>query len=146
MLPIKVFYHEPITEQFKALEKTDKGDWIDLRCAEDVDMKSGEFRVLSLGISVELPENYEAHIATRSSTFKTWGILMANSHGIIDNSYCGQNDIWRFPALAMRDTHINKGDRIAQFRLVKKMEQVEFITVDHLDGENRGGIGSSGKN
>lgn len=146
MLPIKVLYHEPITEQFKALEKTEQGDWIDLRSAEDVTMKAGDFQVISLGVSIELPEGYEAHIATRSSTFKTWGILMANSHGIIDNSYCGQNDIWRFPALAMRDTHIKKGDRICQFRLVKKMETVDFITVDHLDGKDRGGIGSSGKN
>lgn len=121
-------------------------DWIDLRAAESCDMKAGEHKIISLGVSMKLPEGYEAHLAPRSSTFKNWGILMTNSVGVIDNSYSGDNDIWGFSALAMRDTHIEFGDRIAQFRLVKKMEPVQFIQVEHLDDTDRGGFGSTGTN
>lgn len=143
---IKIKYHVDFDENFLPLEKTEVGDWIDLRSAETVNLEAGEFRLLSLGVSMHLPEGYEAHIATRSSTYKTWGILMANSHGIIDESYNGDNDIWRFPALAMRDTRIQKGDRIAQFRIVKKMPEIEFETVEILGNPDRGGIGSTGTN
>lgn len=121
-------------------------DWIDLRAAETCDMKAGEHKIISLGVSMKLPDGYEAHLAPRSSTFKKWGILMTNSVGVIDNSYSGDNDIWGFSALAMRDTHIEKGDRIAQFRLVKKMESVWFLEVEHLDDQDRGGFGSTGTN
>ena len=121
-------------------------DWIDLRAAESCDMKAGEHKIISLGVSMKLPEGYEAHLAPRSSTFKNWGILMTNSVGVIDNSYSGDNDIWGFSALAMRDTHIEFGDRIAQFRLVKKMEPVQFIQVEHLGDTDRGGFGSTGTN
>lgn len=144
MLNIKIKYHTDKYGELPTITKIEQGDWIDLVSAEEVNMKSGDFKIISLGVSMELPEGYEAHIATRSSTFKTWGILMANSHGIIDESYKGDNDIWRFPALAMRDTVIHKGDRICQFRLVKKMEPVEFVTVETLGNADRGGIGSSG--
>lgn len=126
------------------LNKIQVGDWIDLYAAEDWIAHKGDFKLISLGISVQLPAGYEAHIATRSSTFKTWGILMANSHGIIDESYCGDNDIWKFPALAMRDTVINRGDKICQFRLVEKMPKVEFVEVQELGNPDRGGIGSTG--
>lgn len=144
MLTIKVKYHDNKFGELPRIKKIENGDWIDLYSAEDVEMKAGEFQIISLGISMELPVGYEAHIATRSSTFKTWGILMANSHGIIDESYKGDNDIWKFPALAMRDTVIHKGDRICQFRLVKKMEPVEFNEVLVLSNPDRGGIGSTG--
>ena len=107
-------------------------------------MKAGGYRLISLGVSMRLPEGYEAHVAPRSSTFKKWGILMANSVGVIDESYCGDNDIWRFSALAMRDTRIEKGDRICQFRLVKKMPEVALEAVDFLAAPDRGGIGSTG--
>ena len=80
----------------------------------------------------------------RSSTFKKWGVIQANSMGVIDNSYCGDNDVWGFSALAMRDTVIHKGDRICQFRLVKVMEPVEFRIVERLEGPDRGGFGSTG--
>ena len=128
------------------LDKISVGDWIDLRSAEDVDMNPGEFKIISLGVSMKLPEGYEAHVVPRSSTFKKWGILQANSFGVIDNSYSGDNDIWGFPAIAMRKTHIHKGDRICQFRIMKKQPEFEMISVDHLDGPSRGGFGSTGTN
>lgn len=120
-------------------------DWVDLRAAEDVVFKAGEFKLISLGVSMQLPEGYEAVIIPRSSTFKHWGVLQTNHFGLIDNSYCGDNDIWMFPALATRDVTIKKNDRICQFRIQKKMETVTFETVDTLGNANRGGFGSSGK-
>lgn len=138
---IKIKYHNPYFEKIKAIPN---GDWIDLRSAERVEMKAGEFRIISLGVSMKLPEGYEAHVVPRSSTFKKWGILQTNSMGIIDNSYCGENDIWGFPALAMRDTVIDTGDRICQFRIVEKMAAVNFEAVEHMEDMNRGGFGSTG--
>ena len=120
------------------------GDWCDLCAAERVELKAGEFKIISLGVATQLPEGYEAHVLPRSSTFKRWGILMVNSMGIIDNSYCGDKDIWGFHALAMRDTVIEAGDRIAQFRIMPKMPPVKFELVDKLGNEDRGGFGSSG--
>lgn len=126
------------------IDKISVGDWIDLRAAEDVDMKKGEYKKISLGVSMKLPEGYEAHVSSRSSTFQKWGIMLTNGIGIIDNSYSGDNDIWMYPAIAIEDTHISKGDRIAQFRIVKKQPEIEFISVDHLEGPDRGGFGSTG--
>jgi dUTP pyrophosphatase len=121
------------------------GDWIDLRAAEDVELKAGEFKLISLGVSMKLPSGYEAHIVPRSSTFKNWGILQTNHMGVIDNAYCGNDDIWMFPALATRDTFIEKNSRICQFRLVGKMEKFAFVPVDRLESVNRGGFGTSGR-
>lgn len=126
------------------IEMTEKGDWCDLRAAEDVEMKAGEYKLISLGVSMKLPEGYEAVIVPRSSTFKNWGILQTNHVGVIDNSYCGDNDIWRFPAYATRDVLIAKNSRICQFRIQKKMDKLTFNVVDHLDGKDRGGFGSTG--
>ena len=137
---IDIKYHADIIP----LKMMDKGDWCDLRLAEDVTMKAGEFKILSLGVSMKLPEGYEAIVIPRSSTFKQWGILQVHSVGLIDNSYCGDNDIWRFPALATRDVTIEKNSRICQFRIQKKMDKVTFNTVDSLTGEDRGGFGSTG--
>jgi dUTP pyrophosphatase len=142
-MQIKIRYAD---KEIDKLEKIAVGDLIDLRCAEDVDMKQGEYKLVSLGIAMQLPEGYEAHVVPRSSTFKKWGILQANSVGIIDNSYSGTNDIWRFPAIAMRDTVINKNDRICQFRIIKRQPTVEFNEVDTLDSVDRGGFGSTGAN
>lgn len=128
------------------IEKIEVGDWIDLRAAETVDMKAGDFKIISLGISMKLPEGYEAHIVPRSSTFKKWGIIQANSLGVIDNSYSGDNDIWGYPAVALRDTTINVGDRICQFRIMKKQPNIDIIEVDRLEGPDRGGFGSTGCN
>lgn len=141
-MEIKIKYHAPITP-LKNIEGA-KSDWIDLRCAENVYMKAGEFKYISLGVSMELPEGYEAHIAPRSSTFKNYGILMANSVAVIDNSFKGDNDIWKFAALAMRDTTIAFNERICQFRLFKNQEPAIFETVQVLGNEDRGGYGSTG--
>lgn len=138
---IKIKYHNKDIEKMTQIPN---GDWIDLRAAETVAMKAGEFKLISLGVSMKLPDGYEAHVVPRSSTFKKWGVLQTNSMGVIDNSYCGENDIWHFPALAMRDTFIEEGDRICQFRIVKKMEPVEFVEVEHMDDADRGGFGSTG--
>jgi len=138
---IKIKYHNQSIEKMAQIPN---GDWIDLRAAESVDMKAGEFKLISLGVSMKLPDGYEAHVVPRSSTFKKWGVLQTNSMGVIDNSYCGENDIWRFPALAMRDTVIEEGDRICQFRVVKKMEEAELVEVEHMEDADRGGFGSTG--
>ena len=139
---IKIKYHD---YEIPRIEKIDIGDWIDLRAAEDVVLRQGEYKLISLGIAMKLPEGYEAHVVPRSSTFKNFGIIQTNSVGIIDNSYSGTNDIWRFPALCLREeTHIRKGDRICQFRIVKKQPEIEFDEVLFLDEVDRGGLGSTG--
>lgn len=122
----------------------DGSDWIDLRSSEDIDIKQGEFKLIKLGVAMELPKGYEAHIAPRSSTFKNFGIIQTNSFGIIDESYCGNNDEWKMPVYALRDTHINKNDRICQFRIVKKQPKIKFNIVDTLNNVDRNGIGSTG--
>lgn len=122
-----------------------KSDWIDLRAAETVDMEPMEFKLIPLGIAMQLPAGYEAHVVPRSSTFKNFGIIQANSMGLIDESYCGDNDQWYFPAIALRKTTIRTNDRICQFRIMKHQPQIEFREVDSLNNESRGGIGSTGK-
>lgn len=120
------------------------GDWVDLRAAEDVEMDAGEYRVISLGVSMRLPDGYEAHMVARSSTFKRWGLLMVNGMAIIDNSYSGDGDVWGFPALATRKTSIHKGDRICQFRIMENQPEAAICEVDSLGGTDRGGFGSTG--
>ena len=122
-----------------------KSDWIDLRASEEVTMKKGEFKLIPLGVAMELPEGYEAHIVPRSSTFKNFGILQTNHCGIIDQSYCGDNDMWRMPALAVRDTVIHVNDRICQFRIMKNQPVLQFEQVEHLGNSDRGGFGSTGR-
>lgn len=143
METIKIKYH---TDEIDKIKEIAVGDWIDLRAAETVAMNTGDFKMISLGVSMKLPEGYEAHVVPRSSTFKKWGVLQTNSMGVIDNSYSGTNDIWRFPALAMRDTVINKNDRICQFRIMKRQPTIEFEEVNTLDSVDRGGFGSTGAN
>lgn len=140
-LEIKIKYHEAALQK---IEKIEQGDWIDLRAAERVELKKGESRLISLGISVQLPSGYEAHVAPRSSTFAKWGILQVNSVGVIDESYCGENDVWKMPVLATRDTVIEQNDRICQFRLIRKMEPVEIMETECLEAPDRGGFGSTG--
>jgi dUTP pyrophosphatase len=123
-----------------------KSDWIDLRAAEDTELKKGEFKLINLGVAMKLPKGYEAHIVPRSSTYKNFGIIQANHMGIIDESYCGDNDFWRFPAIAMRDTIIHKNDRICQFRIMKHQPFIEFEEVEILGEKDRGGFGSTGTN
>ena len=121
-----------------------KSDWIDLRAAETVEMKAGEFKLIPLGVAMQLPEGYEAHIVPRSSTFKNFGIIQTNSQGIIDESYCGPNDQWLFPAYALRDTTIHINDRICQFRVVEHQPKIEFVTDSLENNTDRNGIGSTG--
>lgn len=141
---IKIKYFTDI-EPVEYIGGESKSNWIDLRCAEDVDLKAGEFKLIPLGVGMILPEGYEANIVPRSSTFKNYGIIQTNHYGVIDNSYSGDNDQWRFPAYATRDVHISKNDRICQFRINKIQPTIEFETVKHLNDTNRGGFGSSGK-
>ena len=140
---IKIKYHTDEIEKLRYIDG--KSDWIDLRAAEDVELKAGEFKLISLGVSMELPKGYEAYIVPRSSTFKNFGIIQTNHHAIIDESYCGDNDIWRYPAYALRDTVIHKNDRICQFRIEKHQPTIKFKEVEHLEGKERGSFGSTGK-
>lgn len=140
-MDVKVKYFTDV-EPLAAIEG---GDWYDLRTAEDASLSAFEFKLIPLGVAMELPEGYEAHIVPRSSAYKHFHVLQANHMGVIDNSYCGDNDQWMFPALAMTDTYIPKGTRICQFRLVRKQETIVFQTVDHLGNRDRGGFGSTGK-
>ncbi len=122
-----------------------KSDWIDLRASEEVVLKQGEFALIPLGVAMELPEGYEAHIVPRSSTYKNFGLIQANSCGIVDGSYCGDNDMWRMPVIAMRDTQIHVNDRICQFRIMRNQPEVHFAEVEHLENADRGGFGTTGK-
>lgn len=140
MLKIKYF-----SKDIQKIEKIEKGDWIDLRSAIDIQLHQGDFTLIPLGIGMILPEGYEAHIVPRSSTFKNYGILQTNGIGIIDNSYSGENDEWKMPVLAMKNTVIHKNDRICQFRIMPKMQELHIQEVSHLNHVSRGGFGSTGK-
>ena len=140
---IRIRYLSDKIEKLRAIDG--KSDWIDLRAAEDVVMKKGDFYLIPLGVAMKLPEGYEAHIVPRSSTFKNYGILQTNSMGVVDYSYRGDNDQWRMPVYATRDVTIEKGARICQFRIMKNQPPLRFIRVEHLEGEDRGGFGSTGK-
>ena len=134
------------TDKIEKLTYIDgKSDWIDLRAAEDVSLKKGEFTLIPLGIAMELPQGYEAHVVPRSSTFKNFGVIQTNHMGVIDGSYCGDNDMWRMPVLAVRDTQIHVNDRICQFRIMKNQPAINFDEVERLEETDRGGFGSTGK-
>lgn len=140
---IKIKY---FTDKIERLTYIDgKSDWIDMRAAEDVVLKAGEFRLIPLGVAMELPQGYEAHVVPRSSTYKNFGIIQTNHMGIIDETYCGDNDQWFFPAYALRDTEIHAGDRICQFRIMEHQPPIVFDEVESLRHEDRGGHGSTGR-
>ncbi len=132
-----------------AIEKLDyidgKSDWIDLGAAADGTMAAGEFKLIPVGVAMELPAGYEAHIVPRSSTFKNFGIIQTNHQGVVDGSYCGDNDQWFMPAYAVRDTEIHVNDRICQFRIMENQPRIHFDVVEHLIGADRGGFGTTGK-
>lgn len=144
--PIHIKYFDKNGRKVEPLTHWDNGDWIDLRASEDVTLHKGDFYLLPLGVAMKLPKGYEANIVPRSSTFKNWHILQTNSFAVIDNSYCGDNDEWKYPIYATEDTTIHFNDRICQFRINKKQPSVRFYEVDHLPDKDRGGFGSSGKN
>ena len=150
---IKVRYIYP---DIKTLHVTEKGNWIDLKAAKDYELEAGEFAKIDLGIAMQLPDKYEALLAPRSSTFDKFGVIQTNSIGIIDNSYCGNDDVWSLPVYALRKTSIKKGDRLCQFRIIPNMDagfspvndpftELVIVEVDDLKNENRGGYGTTGK-
>ena len=143
METIKIKYFNDKLEKLTYIDG--KSDWIDLRAAEDVDLKQGEFKLIPLGVAMQLPKGYEAHIVPRSSTFKNFGIIQTNHQGVVDCSYCGDNDQWLMPALAVRDTHISFNDRICQFRIMENQPKIAFDEVVSLSSTDRGGFGSTGK-
>lgn len=140
------YFKNALGEVQEPVVKKKQGDWIDLRSNATYNLKKGDFALIHLGVGMKLPEGYEAHLAPRSSTYKNWHILQVNSVGVIDNSYSGDNDEWMMAVYATEDTIIARGDRICQFRIIKKQPEVEFETVDHLDDVSRGGFGSTGAN
>ena len=140
-MQIKIKY---FTDEIDKLEKISKGDWIDLRAAKDIVLKAGEFKLIPLGIAMQLPKGYEAHVVPRSSTFKNFGIIQTNHMGVIDETYCGDDDQWFFPAYALRDTEIHINDRICQFRIMEHQPDIQFEEIDILGNKNRGGHGSTG--
>lgn len=140
---IKIKYFSESMERLDYIDE--KSDWIDLRAAEDVELKAGQFRLIPLGVAMELPKGYEAHIVPRSSTFKNFGIIQTNHMGVVDESYCGDNDQWFFPAYALRDTKIHAGDRICQFRIMEHQPRIRFEEAAYLGNEDRGGHGSTGR-
>lgn len=141
-MKVKIKY---FSDDLVRLEKITVGDLIDLRVAKDVRLKQGEYALLPLGVAMELPKGYEAHVYARSSTPCKFGVMIANSVGIIDESYCGDEDEWKAPVIAIRDTFIEKNSRICQFRIVEHQPEIEFIEVESLGNKSRGGIGSTGE-
>ena len=143
-MKIRIKYFSQEIEKLRYVDG--KSDWIDLRAAKEVVLKKGEFALIPLGVAMELPAGYEAHVVPRSSTFKNFGVIQTNSMGVIDETYCGDNDQWFFPAYALRDTVIHVNDRICQFRIMEHQPALDFEETDVLGNEDRGGHGSTGKN
>ena len=148
-MKIKIKYFD----NAKELNMIEKGNWCDLYANKDIFIPEGEKMMIPLGVAMQLPEGYEAHVVPRSSTFKTWGIIQTNHIGIIDNSYCGDNDQWFYPAYCLEPknfidnqygTLIRKGDKIAQFRIIEVQPKLEFEKVESLGNKDRGGFGSTG--
>ena len=140
-MKIKIKY---LSDKIEKLKKTDIGDWVDLRAADDIYIFKGTSALISLGVAMQLPDGYEAYIVPRSSTLKNFGIIQGNHIGIVDNSYCGNGDEWKMSAYAVRDTQIKINDRICQFRIQKKQPLIEFEEVQDLGNQDRGGFGSTG--
>lgn len=141
-MKIKIKY---FSNEIERLEYIDgKSDWIDLRAAAEMAFKAGEFKLIPLGVAMELPAGYEAHIVPRSSTYKNFGIIQTNHIGIVDCSYCGDNDQWFMAAYALRDSQIRVNDRICQFRIMENQPRLDFETVATLGNADRGGHGSTG--
>ena len=141
-MEVKIKYFTDKIDKIKYI--AGKSDWMDLRCAEDIELKAGDFRLIPLGVGMKLPGGYEAHVVPRSSTFKNFGLIQVNSMGIVDESYCGDNDQWFWPALATRDVTVHVNDRICQFRIMEHQPAFDFVEVEKLGENDRGGFGSTG--
>lgn len=139
---IKIKYHTDKIEKLRYIDG--KSDWIDLRSAEDYILKKGDFKLINLGVSVEIPKGYEMLIASRSSTFKNFGLIQTNAVGIVDESYCADTDVLMWPCLATRDTEIHVNDRLCQFRIIEHQPSIIFEEVESLGNDARGGFGSTG--
>lgn len=142
-MQIKIKYFSEEIEKLTYI--AGKSDWIDLRAAKEVSLKKGEFALIPLGVAMELPAGYEAHVVPRSSTFKQFGVIQTNHMGVIDESYCGDGDQWFFPAYALRDTVIHVNDRICQFRIMEHQPALVFEEQKSLGHADRGGHGSTGR-
>lgn len=140
---IKIIYHSDEIEKLRYIDG--KSDWIDLRAAKDYHLHMFEFALIDLGISVQLPKGYEMLIAPRSSTYKNFGVIQTNSIGVVDESYCGKDDVLKMPVVALRETDIHVNDRICQFRIVRHQPEITFSEDFNMEAKNRGGIGSTGK-
>lgn len=143
-MQIKIKYFNKNIDKLKYIGGAEKSNWIDLRAAETVILQAGDFALIPLGIAMKLPEGYEAHIAPRSSTFKNYGIIMTNSVGVVDTKFSGDNDQWRMPVYATRDTVIKENDRICQFRIMECQPEIEFEEVERMEDPDRGGFGTTG--
>ncbi len=141
---ILIKYHSDKIEKLRYIDG--KSDWVDLRVAEEVSLKKGDFKLIDLGISVKLPEGYEMLVVARSSTFKNFGLIQTNALGVVDESYCGDDDHIMMPVWATRDVDIHINDRLCQFRILKHQPALEFNETDKLSGVSRGGFGSTGIN
>ena len=143
-MEIKVTYHN---DKIKRLERIKQGDWIDLAAAKDYYIKRGDFALIDFGITIKVRKDYETWIVPRSSTFKKYGLIQTNGIGIIDSSYCGENDIIKMPAYATRDCYRKQGERIHQFRIIHSMGDIEIKerAVIDITEESRGGFGSTGR-
>ena len=121
------------------------GDWIDLESNTKVSYKAGDTVVIDFGVAMELPKGYEAHLLPRSSTFQNTGLLLTNSMGVIDNSFCGDNDFWGAKFYATKKGSVEKGQRLCHFRIMKNQPELHFKEVMSLGNADRGGYGSTGK-
>lgn len=139
------------------LKKIAKGNWIDVYANKDIFIKHNERAMIPLGFALELPKGWEAHLAPRSSTFKSWGIIQTNGVGVVDDTYIGDNDQWHMPVYCLvpkdvqvvegkeeKGTFIKKGDKIGQFRIMEVMPQIEFEEVESFGNCDRGGFGTTG--
>lgn len=144
-MSLKIIKIKYVKDGMEKIVQIDRGDWIDLRTAEDIYLEPGEYKLIPLGVAMALPPNYEALLIPRSSTFKKYGVIQTNSIGLIDETYCGDNDEWLFPVYATRSVVIPKNTRICQFRILKHQPTVAFAEVEHLSDTDRGGFGSTGE-
>lgn len=131
------------------MNKITKGNWIDVYAYQDTFVPEGERAMINLGFALELPKGWEGHLAPRSSTFKTWGVIQTNSVGVVDDTYIGDNDIWHMPVYCLQakdenGTWIKKGDKIGQFRIMEVMPEIEFEEVESFGNQDRGGFGTTG--